>query len=73
MKKSGILIAVVVLAAIVILYVALPSARSGMRELLPYAVLLLCPIMMLFGMHGSHGAGEKKNDDSSTQSNTKCH
>ena len=53
--KSGQGIALCVTVAIAALYL-MTEHRAHLWEWLPYAVLLLCPLMHLF-MHGGHSHG----------------
>jgi hypothetical protein len=56
MWKIGVAIAI----ALAVGWFALPAVRTQLIALAPFAIVLLCPLAMLFGMrgHGQHGGGD---------------
>lgn len=59
--KTMVKIGIVIVAALVIGWLTFPEMQSRIIALAPFAIVLICPLAMLFGMrghegHGGHGA-----------------
>lgn len=72
MKQKTLIILIALLAIGVIVYAAIPDSRKAIAEYAPLALVLLCPVIMLFGMHGNHWTAEKK-DSNKDNSKQNCH
>ena len=48
-----------IIAALAVGWFAFPTVRAQLIALAPFAIILICPLAMLFGMrgHGGHGGG----------------
>ena len=66
-RKPSRMLAIVCLSLLALSVATYFGARhwAHVGPYLPFAILLLCPLMHLFGGHGSHGGHGKKGGDRS--------
>ncbi|ANA35768.1 DUF2933 domain-containing protein [Ralstonia mannitolilytica] len=58
--KTMVKIGLGIVVALGVVYVVLPQYQTSIRALLPFALVLVCPLAMVFGMRGMHASGDEK-------------